>query len=37
MKTSEEIKSLFQELPVGVQNEILGELLMKQELQGKVL
>jgi len=37
MKTSEDIKTLFQELPVGVQNELLGDLLMEQELQGKVL
>ena len=37
MKTREEIKDLFQELPVGVQNELLGDLLMEQELQGKVL
>jgi transposase-like protein len=37
MKTSEEIKSLFNALPVGVQNELLGDLLIEQELQGKVL
>ena len=37
MKTSQEIKTLFQELPVGVQNELLGDLLIEQELQGKVL
>jgi len=37
MKTSQDIKALFQELPVGVQNELLGDLLMEQELQGKVL
>jgi hypothetical protein len=30
MKTREEIKDLFQELPVGVQNELLGDLLMEQ-------
>jgi transposase-like protein len=37
MKTSQEIKVLFNELPVVVQNELLGDLLMEQELQGKVL
>jgi transposase-like protein len=37
MKTSEAIKTLFNELPMGLQNELLGELLMEQELQGKVL
>jgi hypothetical protein len=37
MKTSQEIKALFNELPVGVQNSLLGELLIEQELQGKVL
>ena len=37
MKTSQEIKELFNELPIGVQNELLGDLLMEQELQGKVL
>ena len=37
MKTSLEIKTLFNELPIGVQNELLGDLLMDQELQGKVL
>lgn len=37
MKTSQEIKEMFSALPVGVQNELLGDLLMEQELQGKVL
>jgi len=37
MKTSEEIKGLFNELSIGIQNELLGDLLMEQELQGKVL
>ncbi len=37
MKTSKEIKKLFNELPIGVQNNLLGELLLEQELQGKVL
>ena len=37
MKTSQEIKILFNELPIGVQNELLGDLLMEHELQGKVL
>lgn len=37
MKTREEIKALFQDLPIGVQNELLGELLMEQELQGRIL
>lgn len=37
MKSSQEIKFLFNELPVGVQNELLGDLLMEQELQGRVL
>lgn len=37
MKTSQEIKALFNALPIGVQNELLGDLLMEQELQGKVL
>ncbi len=37
MKTSKEIKALFHSLPVGVQNDLLGELLIEQELQGKVL
>jgi len=37
MKTSQEIKALFNELPIGTQNNLLGELLIEQELQGKVL
>lgn len=37
MKTSQEIKALFNDLPLGVQRELLGDLLMGQELQGKVL
>jgi len=37
MKTSQEIKALFNELPIGIQNSLLGELLIEQELQGKVL
>ncbi len=37
MKTSQEIKALFNELPLGVQSSLLGELLLEQELQGKVL
>lgn len=37
MKTREEIKSLFEALPITVQNELLEDLLMDQELQGKVL
>jgi len=37
MRRSQEIKALFNELPLGVQNELLGDLLMEQELQGKVL
>lgn len=37
MKTSEDIKALFKELPLGVQNNLLGELLIEQELQGKIL
>jgi len=37
MKTSQEIKALFNDLPLGVQRELLGDLLMEQELQGKVL
>jgi len=37
MKTSQEIKTLFKALPVGVQNELLGDLLIEQELQGKIL
>jgi transposase-like protein len=37
MKTSQEIKESFNELPVGIQNMLLEELLMEQELQGKVI
>ena len=37
MKTSQEIKTLFEELPISDQNELLEDLLMEQELQGKVL
>lgn len=37
MKTSQEIKEFFNELPVGIQNSLLEELLMEQELQGKVI
>jgi len=29
MKTSQEIKALFNELPIGVQNNLLGELLIE--------
>ncbi len=37
MKTSQEIKVLFNELSLGSQNELLNDLLIEQELQGKVL
>jgi len=37
MKTRQEIKVMFKELPIGVQDELLGDLLIEQELQGKVL
>lgn len=37
MHTKEAIKSLFEELPLDVQNELLEDLLMDQELHGKVL
>ncbi len=37
MITIIEIKSLFNELPLSAQNDLLGELLLEQELQGKVL
>jgi len=37
MKTSQDIKAVFQELPITVQNDLLEELLMEQELQGKIL
>jgi len=37
MRTSQDIKELFNALPIGVQNELLGDLLIEQELKGKVL
>ena len=37
MKTSQEIKALFEELPLQSQRELLENLLMDQDLQGKVL
>lgn len=37
MKTSVEIKALFNDLPLVFQRELLGELLLEQELQGKIL
>lgn len=37
MKSSQEIKALFSQLPVTSQNELLNELLQEQELQGKIL
>lgn len=37
MRTSQDIKELFNTLPIGVQNELLGDLLIEQELKGKVL
>ena len=37
MKTSQEIKALFNELPLQSQRELLEHLLLEQELQGKVL
>jgi len=37
MKTSQEIKHSFNELPIGIQNTLLEELLMEQELHGKVI
>lgn len=37
MKSSQEIKSLFNNLPIASQNTLLGELLIEQELQGKVM
>ena len=37
MRTSQEIKALFEELPLQNQRELLENLLMDQELQGKVL
>jgi len=37
MKTSEEIKELFIQLPLVSQSELLSDLLQEQELQGKIL
>ncbi len=37
MKTSHEIKVMFNALPIEIQNELLGDLLIEQELQGKIL
>lgn len=37
MKTSQEIKALFEELPLQSQRELLEHLLLEQELQGKVM
>ena len=37
MKSSQEIKKLFAQLPVTSQSELLDELLQEQELQGKIL
>jgi len=37
MKTSQEIKALLEELPLESQRELLENLLLEQELQGKVL
>jgi len=37
MKSREEIKELFAQLPLSSQSELLDELLQEQELQGKVL
>ena len=37
MKTSQEIKSLFEKLPLSSQRELLEQLLLEQELKGKVL
>lgn len=37
MKTSKEIKGMFNELPLKIQSSLLNELLLEQELQGKVL
>ena len=36
MKMSEDIKVLFEALPLETQRELLEHLLMEQELQGKV-
>ncbi len=37
MRSSQEIKELFAQLPIGSQTQLLDELLQEQELQGKVL
>ena len=37
MKTNQEIKEFFKALPLGAQNSLLDELLIEQELQGKIL
>jgi transposase-like protein len=37
MNTSQDIKALFEELPLQAQRELLESLLLEQELQGKVL
>lgn len=37
MKSRQEIKKLFSQLPMGTQVELLDELLQEQELQGKIL
>ncbi len=37
MKSSQEIKELFAQLPMATQSQLLDELLQEQELQGKVL
>ena len=37
MKTSQEIKNLIKKLPISVQSKLLDELLIDQELQGKIL
>ena len=37
MKSRQEIKALFSQLPLGSQSELLDELLQEQELQGKIL
>ena len=37
MKTKQEIKSLFSQLPLGDQSKLLDELLQEQELQGQIL
>jgi hypothetical protein len=37
MKSSQEIKELFAQLPISSQRQLLDELLQEQELQGKIL